>query len=136
PFLTSAVIATSTLAATNDTKILPQLAEGSKAVLVLPWSARAEHWSVPSQPSVAPVAGALDADFFILPVHVNDELRLHAYGSATIEPLTSLDVSRQLAAVAVSGQGDLLARADDARKAVDAGLEAGASLLASEQVGI
>src|SRR5690606_29980635 len=59
PFLESAVIATSVLLAVGDDDLLRALAAGEKrAVLVLPWSARAGAWSPAEGEAVAPVAGA------------------------------------------------------------------------------
>ncbi|AXT84660.1 acyl-CoA dehydrogenase [Aeromicrobium sp. A1-2] len=135
PFLTSAVIATCTLLAAGDDAVLPGLAEGRQAVLVLPWSARAGEWTAP-QGRVAPVAGADRADVFLVPVHDGDRLELRRFDSADVELLTSLDMSRPLCAVTVLGTGELVAEGDAAQAAIDAGLSAGAALLASEQVGL
>jgi alkylation response protein AidB-like acyl-CoA dehydrogenase len=137
PFLESAVIATSVLLELGAGDVLPQLADGTqRAVLVLPWSARAGAWSPSQSGAVTPVAGALGADLFLVPTLVDGTVRLVLHESAVVEPLTSLDMSRPLAAVAPTGEGRVLAAGDAAVAAVDAGLAAGAALLASEQVGL
>lgn len=137
PFLESAVIATSVLSAAGDTEVLPRLAEGAaRAVLVLPWSSRAGAWSASTGPSVAPVAGAIGADVFLVPTLHEGSVRLVLHESASVEPLTSLDMSRPLASVTPQGEGRVLAEGDAAVAALDAGLRAGAALLASEQVGL
>lgn len=138
PFLTSAVIATTTLLAAGDTEHVLGLADGSSvAALVLPWSARRCAWQV-VEGAVEPVAGAIDADLFLVPGGTQAEptLRLYRRGDVTVEPLTSLDMSRPLARVEVAGDGELLASGEAARAAVDAGLGAGQALLASEQFGL
>lgn len=137
PFLESAVIATTVLLAAGDDDLLRALAAGEKrAVLVLPWSARAGAWSPAGGETVAPVAGAIGADVFLVPTNDGGTVRLVAHESADVEPLTSLDMSRRLAAVHVTGEARVVAEGDAAVSAVDAGLRAGAALLASEQLGL
>ena len=80
---------------------------------------------------VAPVAGALTADLFLVPVTDDGgETSLRALGrdDVELEPITSLDMTRPLARVTVTGQGSEIATGDAARAAVDAGLAAGAAL--------
>lgn len=137
PFLTSAVIATSVLAAVEDAA-LESLATGDvTAALVLPWSARTGHWGL-VEGSCAPVAGAIGADLFVVPIRAGDdvELRLFTAGEVAVTPVTSLDMSRPLARVELVGSGRVVAAGDRARSAVDTGLLAGAALLASEQYGV
>ena len=75
PFLTSAVIATTVLLQVDATGELAALAAGSRvATLVLPWTASAGHWGT-SPGVVAPVAGALEADMFLV-VGPHAELRV------------------------------------------------------------
>lgn len=137
PFLESAVIATSVLVALEAAELLPTLASGDRrAVLVLPWSARAGAWASVEGGSIAPVAGAIGADLFLVPTLVGGSVQLVLHESADVEPLTSLDMSRPLAAVTPTGPGRVLAHGGAAMAAVDAGLAAGAALLASEQVGL
>lgn len=136
PFLESAVIATSVLSRVGDRVALERLAAGERAVLVLPWSARAGAWTPVAGEQVAPVAGALGADLFLVPRLVDGALRLELHESVDITALTSLDMSRPLAAVTTRGSGRVLAQGEEAVAAVEAGLRAGAALLASEQVGL
>ena len=139
PFLTSAVIATTCLLRVGDREILPELAEGrATAALLVPWTARRGAWPT-GQSVIEPVAGALEADYFLLPVGSGDgavSLNLLRRGDVEITRLTSLDMSRPLARVAVRAEGRPLASGDAAVEAVDTALAAGTALLASEQVGL
>ncbi|MCD9153897.1 acyl-CoA dehydrogenase family protein [Aeromicrobium duanguangcaii] len=136
PFLESAVIATTALLAVDARDVLPQVASGDRrAVLVLPWSARAGAWSA-GEAVTAPVAGALGADLFLVPTSVDGTVRLVLHETADVTPLTSLDMSRPLASVAPTDEGRVLAEGEAAVAAVDAALAAGAALLASEQLGV
>ena len=140
PFLTSAVIATTALAAAGDETFLPPLAAGdATAVLVLPWSARAGAWQA-GEPGadIGPVAGALEADLFVVPVAGDDELELRVYSrdEVAVSALTSLDMSRQLATVRTTGAGTVVAGGSRAAQVVDEALSTGQALLASEQYGL
>jgi alkylation response protein AidB-like acyl-CoA dehydrogenase len=88
---------------------------------------------------VRSVAGAIDADVLLVPVEAEGAVELHAVeaGDATIEPVTSLDMTRQVADVVLDGAPSRLvvpATAGDA--AVRGALQVGAALMASEQVGV
>jgi alkylation response protein AidB-like acyl-CoA dehydrogenase len=139
PFLTSAVVATSALLAAGDEAHLPALASGERtAALVLPWTASRGAWS-PVDGVVAPVAGALDADLFLVPVTGEGggtSLRALGRDEVDLEPITSLDMTRPLARVTVTGTGTEVASGEAAVAAVDAALAAGVALLASEQLGL
>lgn len=138
PFLTSSVIATNALVAVDDGPSLASLAAGEvTAALVVPWTSRRGHWTVATG-GCEPVAGALTADLFVVPVGVGAEMELRVLGrdEVDIESLTSLDMSRPLARVTATGEGRTIATGAAAREAVDAALSAGAALLASEQYGI
>lgn len=138
PFLTSSVMATTLLLAAGDSQYLPDIADGSStAVLVLPWSARRGDWS-PVSESACPVAGALDADLFLVPVDGAGglEVRVLSADQVEVEPVTSLDMSRRLARVMPRADGDVLMSGPGARDAVDQALAAGQALLASEQYGV
>ena len=139
PFLTSAVIATTALLEAGDGEHLPTLASSERtAVLVLPWTARRGAWTG-VQGTAEPVAGALDADLFIVPTTGEGgvtSLRSYTRDEVTLEPITSLDMTRPLARVTVTGQGSEIASGTRADDAVDAALAAGAALLASEQLGL
>lgn len=139
PFLTSAVVATTALVVAGDEQDLPRLASGeATAVLVLPWTARRGAWTAVGQ-SAEPVAGALDADVFLVPVSGSGgetSLRVLTSDEVSVEALTSLDMSRPLARVSVTGEGREVASGDAADRAVDAALAAGTALIASEQLGL
>ena len=139
PFLTSAVIATTALVAAGDEELLPALAAGeSTATLVLPWTARRGAWSAVDG-VVEPVAGAVGADLFLVPTTGEGgvtSLRAYGPGEVSVERITSLDMTRPLARVSVTGEGREVASGEVADAAVDAALGAGAALLASEQLGI
>lgn len=144
PFLTSAVIATTALLRAGRGEEgtaghLEALAAGeATAVLALPWSARSSAWQpVAAGGSVTPVAGALGADLFLVPVAGEEtELRAFARDEVTLTPLTSLDMTRPLASVTLTGEGTPLVSGDGAEAAVTAALVAGQALLASEQHGL
>jgi alkylation response protein AidB-like acyl-CoA dehydrogenase len=144
PFLTSAVVATTALRDT-DGQLLSELASGAKtAALGVPF-ATAPHATLPTVRltdgrlvgTLASVAGALEADVLLIPAQCPHGIALYAVGSAdaTTTPVVSLDMTRQVADVTVdirAGEPVLT----DAEPAIRAALEAGAALLASEQVGI
>lgn len=140
PFLTSAVIATTALLQAGDETHLPSLASGERtAALVLPWTARRGAWTALDAGPVAPVAGALGADLFLVPTRGEGgvtSLRVLGRDDVELEPITSLDMTRPLARVTVTGQGSEIASGAAADEAVDAALAAGAALLASEQLGL
>lgn len=139
PFLTSAVIATTALVHAGDEVLLPALAAGERtAALVLPWTARRGSWS-PVDHDAAPVAGALGADLFLVPVRDAEggtSLRAYDRDEVDLTPIVSLDVTRPLARVVVAGAGTEVASGRTATESVDAALAAGAALLASEQLGL
>lgn len=139
PFLTSAVIATTALVHAGDEVFLPALAAGERtAALVLPWTSRRGAWA-PVDHDAAPVAGAREADLFLVPIRDGEGgTYLRAYGRDEVEltPIVSLDVTRPLSRVAVAGPGTEVASGGRATEAVDAALAAGAALLASEQLGL
>jgi alkylation response protein AidB-like acyl-CoA dehydrogenase len=88
---------------------------------------------------VRSVAGALEADVLLVPATSRDGTSVHAVlaGNATIAPVTSLDMTRQLADVTLeSAAGEEVLAAPAGAAAVRRGLETGAALLASEQAGI
>lgn len=139
PFLTSAVVATTALVHAGDEVHLPALAAGERtAALVLPWTARRGAWT-PVDHSAEPVAGALGADLFLVPTRDGGgatSLRVCGRDEVDLTPITSLDVTRPLARVTVTGKGTEVASGGRAEDAVDAALAAGAALLASEQLGL
>jgi len=149
PFLTSAVIATTVLLECESdasAELLAGLAGGERtAALVVPLStARNGRLATVTADAagsltgaVTSVAGALEADALLVPVADGDQVALYAVDAtaAGLTPVSSLDMSRQLADVRLEGAtGSLVS--DDAEAAIRMGLDTGASLLASEQVGI
>jgi alkylation response protein AidB-like acyl-CoA dehydrogenase len=144
PFLTSAVIATTVLRA-SEGELLSELAYGEKtAALLVPLSI-APHDSLPAVQltdgrltgTVTSVAGAIEADVLLVPARESSGLAVYAVPAAdvTVTPFVSLDMTRQLADVRLDGiAGELVVA--DAEQAVRDALVAGAALLASEQVGV
>lgn len=142
PFLTSAVIATSALVG-SDAALLTELAAGERtAALVVPWSTPPDG-VLPAVAlsdgrltgTVTSVAGAVEAD--VLLVLDGDGGALHAVpvSAATVTAVSSLDMSRQLADVTFEGAAGQVVVAD-AEAAVRRGLDLGAALLSSEQLGV
>lgn len=144
PFLTSAVIATTVLVGARD-PLVEELATGARtAALLIPWSTAPESnltglRVVDGQVSgrVTSVAGALEADLFIVPVGLDGRLAVFVVDAhhTKIEPVVSLDMTRQLADVSLEAVPASLV-ADDAEGLIRQGLLSGAALLASEQVGL
>jgi alkylation response protein AidB-like acyl-CoA dehydrogenase len=143
PFLTSAVVATTVLLdAEGD--LLASLAAGERtAALAVPLST-APDGLLPAMRvdadgrltgTVTSVAGALEADVLLVPATTVDGLAVYAVPAAGVTPVVSLDMTRQLADVTLDAVGGELVLAD-AEPAVRRALEAGAALLASEQLGV
>ena len=149
PFLTSSVVATTALLACAEDdaacKVISALAAGERtAALVVPFS------TAPDSPlpditatdgrltgAVRSVAGALEADLLVVPAQTTDGVALYLVESsaATVEPVVSLDMARQVADVTLDGATGQLVL-DDSEAVVRSALLVGAGLLASEQVGI
>lgn len=144
PFLTSAVVATTLLLAT-ESDLLAQVARGERTVaLLIPWST-APDGPIPALSAtggridgvVTNVAGALEADLLLVPVSAGDGVAVYAVdvADATVTPVVSLDMTRQLANVTLEGvTGELVL--GDGESAIRRALVTGAALLASEQVGL
>ncbi|MCG3752001.1 acyl-CoA dehydrogenase family protein [Amycolatopsis sp. Poz14] len=141
PFLTSSVIATTALA-DSDAALLGDLAAGTRtAALLVPWST-APDADLPVLSldgdritgTVTSVAGALDADVF-LAIADGPALYEVAATDASVTPVVSLDMSRQLADIRLDSAPARLA-ATDCSHPVRHALEYGAGLLAAEQVGL
>jgi alkylation response protein AidB-like acyl-CoA dehydrogenase len=144
PFLSSAVLATVALLRAGETETLSALAQGElTAALVVPLS------TAPGDPiagvsrgadgltgSVGSVAGAAEADVLVVPVAGADGLELHTVsrGAAGVQvsPLLALDMTRPLANVQFSAAPSTHVGPAE----MDAALETGAALLASEQLGL
>lgn len=165
PFLTSAVVATAVLGFAGSgqvqgsaaAKLLSGLASGERtAALAIPLSAgNAADVAVLADVTadadgaltgkVTSVAGALEADVLLVPVAVLGDggvvggVEVHAVeaSNVTLTPVTSLDMSRQVADLAFDGaQSRVVVPAAAGEQAVRHALQLGAALLASEQVGI
>ena len=147
PFLTSAVLSSSVLAGGGDeaSGLLRLLASGERtAALLVPlsagpgWSGATVHESAGLLTgSVRSVAGALEADLLLVPVATGDGAALYAIDRdrAEVVAVPSLDMSRQLADVALDRVASTVVLAD-ASVALERALLLGAALLASEQVGV
>jgi alkylation response protein AidB-like acyl-CoA dehydrogenase len=144
PFLTSSVIATTLLLGFGST-LLDELASGTRtAALAVPWST-GPHDVLPTltaggdriSGTVTSVAGALEADLLLVPVATPQGIAVRAVGAeaVSIEPVVSLDMTRQLADLRFD-QTAGPAVLTDAETAIRHALTAGAALLAAEQVGI
>jgi alkylation response protein AidB-like acyl-CoA dehydrogenase len=151
PFLTSAIVATVLLLEAPRPGIagefLAQMATGSAtAVVLVPFSASIEYIAsnVTVQHgllsgSVPSVAGALDADLLIVPVaeSTGTSIWITTADQAEIKPVTSLDMTRQLADVSLN---QVIARdlvpASVGGRAIHRALTVGAAMLASEQLGV
>jgi alkylation response protein AidB-like acyl-CoA dehydrogenase len=156
PFLTSAVVATTALLYPDDhqqgdvAELLGRLAAGRcTAALVVPFSAGATSFRATVRADedgilrgrVTSVAGALEADVLVVPVSTDAGVELHAVATAGagvgVEPVVSLDMTRQLADIALAGaRSTRVTSANTGDAAVRDALDLGAALLASEQVGV
>ncbi|HTW05306.1 MAG TPA: acyl-CoA dehydrogenase family protein [Streptosporangiaceae bacterium] len=155
PFLGSAVVATTALLSAGDDELLAGLAAGTTtAALAVPFesgpaapaptarigSSRPGESGYRLSGTVRGVADALPADVLLVPA---DGVPYGLYAvpaseaGVTLEPVVSLDMTRQLADLTLDGApGRRVASGDAARQAVAAGLAAGAAVLASEQLGV
>ncbi len=141
-FLTSAGIATAAALAAGADDLAERLASGAAtAALVVPFSAD-PHAPLTGVPvaggaltgTVRSVAGALGAGVLLVP---GDDGALYAVeaAQARVTPVSSLDMTRQVADVTLDGAAGTYLTADGAA-AVRAGLLTGAALLAAEQAGV
>lgn len=144
PFLTSAVIAT-TLLLDSDTNLLRSLVSGQQtAALAVTWSTDPNS-VIPLvrvvdgrlSGTITSVAGALEADLLLIPASTPDGIAVYAVAAseAMLAPVVSLDMTRQLANVTLDGATGTMVNTN-ADAAIRRALEAGAALLASEQLGI
>ncbi|MEV3859406.1 acyl-CoA dehydrogenase family protein [Streptomyces sp. NPDC050095] len=141
PYLTSAVVATEALLACGADDLLTELASGATiAALAVSLSAapgdalkvvRLEDGTLHGE--LTAVADAAVADVLLVPA---DDGGLYAVDAAdaTVTPQVSLDLTRPLATVTLSGASGR--RVGDAAPAVRRALRAGAGLLVAEQLGV
>lgn len=146
PFLSSAVLATVALLRAGDTETVAGLASGQvTAALVVPLSTA--PWdeviglSVGADGlsgQVTSVAGAGEADVLVVPVAGSEGLELHTVSrddaGLQVLPRLALDMTRPLADVHFSGAASTAVGAG--AEAIAAALDTGATLLASEQLGL
>ncbi|GAA0265992.1 acyl-CoA dehydrogenase family protein [Actinomadura nitritigenes] len=140
PFLTSSVIATAALLAAGERELLGSLASGERiAVLAVPFATppgdaaptvRAADGTLTGE--VAGVADGLAADVLLVPA--GDGLYAVDAADAARTAVTSLDMTRRLADIALSGAP--ARRVAEGGGAVRAALLTGAAMLASEQLGL
>jgi alkylation response protein AidB-like acyl-CoA dehydrogenase len=158
PFLGSAVIATAALLSVGGDELLAQVASGAvTAALAVPFATVPGSRPAPTVRIDGPAAGdaagtyrltgtvtgiadALPAGVLLVPA---DGVPYGLYAvradeaGVTAAPVTSLDMTRQLCDLTLDGvPARQMAAGEPARQAVEAGLAAGAGILASEQLGI
>ncbi|GAA2073407.1 acyl-CoA dehydrogenase family protein [Aeromicrobium halocynthiae] len=148
PFLTSSVVATTCLLAAGEEATVSRMAAGEVVtVLALPLDSDSSSWSSEVvardgvlRGSVRNVADAGWADHLLLPaVGPDGELSLFLVEArdVRVDSVVSLDMSRAVADIAIDGApGRPIVSGRDAIAAVDRALDAGAALLASEQLGV
>jgi alkylation response protein AidB-like acyl-CoA dehydrogenase len=152
PFLGSAVVATATLLAAGDDELLPGLAAGTSTVaLAVPFNVSPGVRPGPTirlggpgdagyrlSGTVTGIADALPADVLLVPVDgVPYGLYAVTASDASLTPVVSLDMTRQLADLTLAGvPGRRIASGPAAERAVAAALAAGAAMLAAEQLGL
>jgi alkylation response protein AidB-like acyl-CoA dehydrogenase len=146
PFLGSTVLATAVTRRADDGGLLPRLADGTTTAAVaiglaaapgagFPRSVRFDGGTLTGE--VRGVADAGAADVLLVPAVTADGPVIVSCAAMTIEPVTSLDLTRPLADVRFDGlPGSVIASGESAAAALDAALLAGAVVLASEQVGL
>ncbi len=154
PFLSSAVLATAALIAVRTeplaVELLVQLASGDKtAALAVPattvpggqlsTTVRAAGGELTG--AVTPVLDLAVADFVLVLALAEGEPALYCVPldepSATVTPITPLDLTRPLASLELaSTPAGLIVRGHAALAAVATALVAGAAMLAAEQVGV
>jgi len=155
PFLGSAVVATTALLAAGDDELLTAVADGATtAALAVPFASAPGAGPAPTVRLGAPapadgdpgyrltgtvtgVADALPADVLLVPADgVPYGLYAVPAAAATMTPVVSLDMTRQLADLTFDHvPGRRVATGAAAQRTVAAALAAGAAMLAAEQLG-
>ncbi|TNM36507.1 acyl-CoA dehydrogenase [Nocardioides albidus] len=148
PFLTSAVVATTALLGADTeagAELLGALAAGERtAALVVPFSTAPDDALAPLDltdgavsGTVTSVAGAVEADVLLVLVDTGSGIALAMVeaGAASVQPVVSLDMSRQIADVVLDGAAATIVHAGG-EPAVRRALLTGAAVLASEQAGV
>jgi alkylation response protein AidB-like acyl-CoA dehydrogenase len=145
PYLGSAVVAAAVLAAAGDEQLLTAVAAGTATVALAVPFATAPGQLTPGFTADGPavsgaVRGAVDAlgaDTLLVPTGAG----LYAVAAdgpgVSRHPVVSLDLTRPVCDINLErATGRLLAAGDAGHRAVEAGLVAGAVVLASEQLGV
>lgn len=141
-FLSSAGIATATAIAAGADDLASALASGERsAALAVPFSVD-PHGAAPTvtvadgalSGTVRSVAGALGAHVLLVPGSDGALYAVEA-AAAQVDPVSSLDMTRQLADVTFDGARGTVVTSGGAQ-AIRAGLLTGAALLAAEQAGV
>ncbi len=153
PFLGSAILAASLLVALDDGNAQKTLAEmvdaQRRATVAVPLSRSLDAGFPETVTSAAGVlTGAVTsvvdldgADHVIVPAFEGHEPQLHLVAieddGVSTEPVVSFDLTRPLADLSLSrAQGTCIARGDEAVSSFERALMTGATLLASEQIGV
>lgn len=143
PFLGSAVLATAVLVELGDAELLGQLASGEvTATLAVsftesPTSAFTSSVTVDGDKltgEIPVVADALAADVLVVPT--TDGVYAVQASDAQISGVVSLDMTRQLADITLSGAAGRRIGSGDGNEAVRKALTIGAAMLACEQLGV
>jgi len=148
PYLSSAVLATVALLHAGDTDMVTELAAGSlTATLAVPLSAAPDDAITGLSTGgngltgrITSVAGVGEADVLVVPVSGPGGLELHTVArddaGVQVAPVLSLDMTRPLANLEFSGAASSRVGSAPADPAIEAALQTGAVLLASEQLGV
>jgi alkylation response protein AidB-like acyl-CoA dehydrogenase len=146
PYLSSSVVATQVLLATGSDLVRTLGSGEQRAALVVPWSTgpgdRLPAVTVEGgllYGRVRSVAGALDAQLLLVavPVGVGADVYAVRASEVAVRPVVSLDMSRPLGDLELTGvPGTLVASGPAGAAAIERGLLWGAGLLASEQLGL
>ncbi|MEU5179656.1 acyl-CoA dehydrogenase family protein [Streptomyces longwoodensis] len=141
PYLASAVVATEALLECGDRELLGRLASGRTVGVLAVGLHLAPGDALPAvrledgrlHGEVTGVADAAAADVLLVPAQDGGLYAVEA-DAATVTPQTSLDLTRPLATVALTGAEGR--RLGDTEPAVRRALRSAAGLLASEQLGL
>ncbi|GAA0997826.1 acyl-CoA dehydrogenase family protein [Acrocarpospora macrocephala] len=150
PFLTSSVISVSAALAAGDGTVTARLASGEwTGALAVPLTTGPASFTPAVRVDadgtlrgrVAVVAGAIEADVLLVPAATAAGTELHLVMAddpgIRITPVVSLDMTRQVADLELSGAASRrLLDSSTGETAVRGALRLGAALLASEQVGV
>lgn len=148
PFLTSSVLATTLLLQCDHEAAraaVAKLASGGRTAAVVVSSATDPDGSLPDIASTGSrvtgsarsVAGVIEADVLVVPARTPDGVGIHLVerSAATVTPVSSFDMARQIADVSFEDAAGVLIH-PDGEDVLRSALLTCAGLLASEQVGV